>query len=372
MKRKVFLVVALFALMAVGVYAQSEADFDFKDGQITDYKGSATVVKIPEKIKNVPVNDIGSGAFSNNDKITSVTIPNGVIYIRMDAFSDCTKLSSINIPNGVKLVDDNAFSGCASLTSINIPDSVTSIGARAFQNCTKLASVTIGSGVTKIGASAFNRCTSLTSVTFSGSIPSSGFNANVFNGLGDIRDKYLDASVGAGTYTRPDGKSLVWTKGASTTAAPTSAGTPGLAFALTRDGKGYSVSKGTVKNGDVVIPASYNNLPVTEIANFAFESVPDIKSVIIPNSVTIIGQRAFAMCIYLKIVTLGSGVKEIGTQAFQNCQDLTSVTFQSTISSDGFNSSAEIPGDLRAKYLAANGGIGTYTRPERATTWTKK
>jgi hypothetical protein len=306
MKRKVFLALALFALMAVGLYAQTEADFevdsDGKSVSIISYKGSATVVNIPAKIKNLPVTEIEDKAFLTS-KITSVTIP----------------------------------------------ASVTSIGSGAFENCSFL-----------------------TSVTFAGSIPSSGFKATAFRGVGDIRDKYLSASGGIGTYTRPSGiatATSVWTKSASAAAT----GTSGLAFALTKDGKGYSVSKGTVTKGDVVIPDTYNNLPVTEIATNAFASVPDITSVVIPNSVTNIGSGAFSACKGIRSITIGSGVKGIDSMAFNGCQDLTSVTFQSTIPALSFHDLAGFQGDLRAKYLAAGGGIGTYTRPDsKSTTWTKK
>jgi hypothetical protein len=352
MKRTVFLALALFALMAVGLYAQTEADFEVdSDGKsitITGYKGSTTDVNIPAKIKNLPVTIINKSAFSSYGKLTSVTIPIGVTTIGDSAFSMNTNLKSVTIPNSVKSIESGAFSKCISLVNIIIPDSVTSIGANTFANCD-----------------------SLTSVTFAGSIPASGFNANAFRGFGDIRDKYLAANGGAGTYTRPNGTATTWTKGTAA-ASPAAAGTPGLAFALTADSKGYIVSKGTVTKGDVVIPASYNNLPVTEIAFKAFDSVPDITSVIIPNSVTRLGQAAFSMCIHLKSVTIGSGVKEIGIQTFQNCQDLTSVTFQNTFSSNSFHDMAGFPGDLRAKYLAAGGGIGTYTRTAGGTTWTKK
>jgi hypothetical protein len=51
------------------------------------------------------------------------------------------------------------------------------------------------------------------------------------------------------------------------------------------------------------------------------------------------------------------------------------VTFQGLIPSTGFvniiNSPA-FPGDLRTKYYATGGGIGTYTRPSGDTTWTKQ
>jgi hypothetical protein len=189
--------------------------------------------------------------------------------------------------------------------------------------------------------------------------------------MGDIRDKYLAASGGAGMYTAtvPVLPNSAWTKSAATAAA----GTPGLAFTLTSDSKGYSVSIGTVGNGAVIIPASYNNLPVTQIGSDAFKLAFFITSVTIPDSVTSIGAAAFNGCRELTSVTIGSGVKGIGMQAFANCGKLTSVTFQGTIPADSINSAGEtFPGDLRAKYLAANGGIGTYTRPANGTTWTKK
>lgn len=122
---------------------------------------------------------------------------------------------------------------------------------------------------------------------------------------------------------------------------PAAAGTPGLKFDLTNDGKGYVVSRGTVALGDIVIPSSYNNLPVTLIKNLGFANSP-IGSVIIPASVT-----------------------EIGDNAFAKCASLNSVTIQGTIPANKFWG---FDGDLKTKYLA--GGAGTYTRS--GTTWTKK
>jgi len=356
MKRTVFLALALFALMAVGLYAQTEADFDVtvsKDGKsvsIDGYKGSATTVNIPAKIKNLPVTIIGGSAFEDNKKITSVVIPNGVTSIENSAFS-ASSITSITIPNSVTNIGDQAFYRCASLTSVTIGSGVKSIGKNAFDMCFNLTSVTIPNSVNSIGVQAFKECKRLTSVTFGGAIPSSGFAANAFGSgslsLGDIRDKYLAAGGGAGTYTRPNDTSTTWTKGGSATAAPAADGTPGLKFDLTPDKKGYSVSKGTLhptSDVNVVIPATYNNLPVTQIANGAFQDCALIPSVTIPASVTVIDIIAFSSCASLNSVTFGGANTKFGVTEFPEGSD------------------------LLAKYKA--GGAGTYKRNGK--TWTKQ
>jgi len=215
------------------------------------------------------------------------------------------KITSVTIPDGVTSIGSQAFSMCTQLTSVTIPSSVKSIGNGAFQNSQRLANITIPASVTEIKMNAFSYCRGLTSVTFGGSIPSSNLHANAFNGIGDIRDKYFAAGGGAGTYTRSDGESLVWTKGGSATT-----GTPGLAFTLKSDGKSYSVSKGTLSpmsEANVVIPNTYNNLPVTTIASMAFSDCTSIPSVTIPASVTLIDASAFGGCVTLKSVTFGGG-----------------------------------------------------------------
>jgi len=243
MKKKVLLAAALIALMAAGAFAQNynpESDFDAAavggGMSITNYKGSAAVVRIPPTIRNVPVVEIGKGAFDAL-KITSVVIPNSVLHIYDNAFYDCTSLASVTIPNSVKTIEQGAFNGCTSLASINIPNSVTHIGQSAFSNTgitsliipnnvvtiapyafsrnAKLASVTIGSGVTNLHDNAFSRCTSLTSVTFLGPLSLSGFSTTAFNGLGDIRDKFFAANAEKGTpgkYMRSSGTATTWAK----------------------------------------------------------------------------------------------------------------------------------------------------------------
>ena len=95
--------------------------------------------------------------------------------------------------------------------------------------------------------------------------------------------------------------------------------------------------------GNVVIPATivYNNTTynVTELRSVnnygSFESCSGLTSVTIPNSVTTIGEYAFAYCSGLTSVTIPNSVTSIGDWAFYKCIGLTSVTIPNSVNSIG-------------------------------------
>ena len=59
------------------------------------------------------------------------------------------------------------------------------------------------------------------------------------------------------------------------------------------------------------------------------------EKVVVPNSVTNIGERAFSGCISLTSVTIPNSVTSIGRGAFYNCTSLTSVTIPNSVTSIG-------------------------------------
>ena len=169
------------------IAAQKNPNFYFDDRRVLFNKKTKSLLAAPSNLTGnyvIPnsVTKIGSDAFCDCTKLTSVTIPDSVTKIGFGAFIGCTNLSSVTIPDSVTEIESHAFYRCTYLTSVTIPDSVTEIGDYAFGYCTNLTSVTIPDSVTEIGVHAFWSCDNLTSITlprrFKGQKESLGIHEN--------------------------------------------------------------------------------------------------------------------------------------------------------------------------------------------------
>ena len=210
-------------------------------------------VNIPERVKYegqyFEVCYIGEGAFINNSKLTSVTIPNGVIGIGERAFAGCPSLTTVTIPHSVLHVGDYAFSKCSSLNSINIQEGTKSIGEGAFYDCKNIKSVDIPNSVTTIGEGAFYDCYGLKSITIGKNVKTIGNRA--FRGCTSLSDITIPNNV-------------------------TTIGYAAFKYCL-------NIQSLTIGNG------------VTCIKSSAFEDCNKLMTVTIPKSVTEIGKNAFPM-----------------------------------------------------------------------------
>lgn len=90
-------------------------------------EGKSGTYTIPESVTNIE-----SGAFRDCNKLTQISIPNTITDISSSAFYRCN-LTNIVIPNSVISIGNGAFSECDKVTSIFIPRSVTTIGSWAFK-----------------------------------------------------------------------------------------------------------------------------------------------------------------------------------------------------------------------------------------------
>ena len=120
----------------VGVIYDLSADGTY--AEVIGYEGADTTVVIAEEYQGKPVTVIYDKAFYNNNKITSVVLPDNLITIGSYAFALCDSLTSVVIGKSVTGIGEFAFSYCDSLTSVIIGDSVTYIGRYAFYDCNSL------------------------------------------------------------------------------------------------------------------------------------------------------------------------------------------------------------------------------------------
>ena len=248
----------------------------------------------------------------------NLIIPAKVIYIGKTytvtsigngAFSDCSGLTSVEIPNSVTSIGNSAFWKCSGLTEVTIGNSVTSIGANAFCSCDGLTKVTIGDSVTSIGNSAFSYCSGLTEVTIGNSVTSIGDYAfSDCSGLTSVTFNAENCTV-MGDSDYPVFKNCSILK--TLTIGEKVKNIPPSAF--------YNCSGLT----SVIIPNS-----VTSIGDYAFYNCNGLTSIIIPNSVTSIGDYAFCNCNGLTSVIIPNSVTSIGDYAFYNCNGLTSIVVE--------------------------------------------
>ena len=292
-----------------------------KDGTyavVMGYDGTENKVKIAKEINGIPVKAIYSGAFLENESITSVVIPEGVTHILDSAFYGCTSLNSVVMPESLTSIYDFAFSNCSSLYSVTIPKGVTKIGDFAFFNCTGLRSVILPDGLTSIGDRAFGFCYKLVSAVLPDSLTYIGRSAfdfcepalfleyesgfylgsadNPYYALIDIKNSYADS------------------------------------FTIHEDTKhiGSEAFEGCVNLTSITIPDS-----VRIIDEEAFSDCTALSSVIIGDSVTSIGEKAFYYCTALSSVIIGDSVSSIGEEAFSYCTSLSSVIIGDSVSSIG-------------------------------------
>lgn len=258
------------------------------------------------------------GAFSDCASLVRITLPTCLTYIGDYAFASCSTLKSLVLPEGVINIGNHAFDNCKNLTSINIPSGVTNIGNYAFFNCTNLTNINIPSNVTNIGEYAFYDC-ALTEISIPEGITeimSASFYGNDFKtleipeGVTSIEDyAFWDCNV-LSSITIPESVTSIGYNAF-----------PDLK-SVTLDSPIIFVAGGLADKFGNTVTEYIIRAKIEEIEDYKFYNYSCLQSVILPETLTTIGEGAFEECTSLDSITIPANVTGIKDYAFFNCTAL--------------------------------------------------
>ena len=270
---------------------------------------------------------IGNKAFRYCRDITSVIFPDSLITIESAAFSGCTSLTSVTFPESLTIIKNAAFYECDGLTSLTFPDSLITIEEEAFFNCYRLKSVILPASLSTIGHYAFYECTGLTSVTYNATVPITIKGDDIFvdiiNEGGNIIYRRAVLYMPNATLTDIESTSP-WNNFMCISAKDGISIDSGHIFkydniyysvvdaeARTCKVGDYYVSNMFVE-GELIIPSVVSDgvaeYTVIEMSQGALVNCPDLISVTLPESLTIIEYGAFSWCTGLTSVTYNATV----------------------------------------------------------------
>ena len=263
----------------------SIGDYDFYNingvAYLIRYNGDETNITLPETTSEFTYN-IGRRAFRNtntNNPLVSVTMPAGIKEIGWSAFNAQKSLKYVVLPENLEYIDFDAFKDCASLESINLPNSLKEINTRGLGRTT-------GEEV------------SLKDIYFEGT-------EKEFNAV-NIKDRDLLLTVvNVHFYTK------------------------GLTFTLNSDNE-YVISKYNGEDLDVVLPNMYAGRNVTTIKKYAFNSSL-MTSLVIPEGIDTLEERAIHMCVNLHTVTIPSTIADYYYNSFNYTRKLVDIYNHSSV-----------------------------------------
>ena len=294
-------------------------------------------IDLPDSIET-----LGTYVFAKCKKLSNIELPDSVTTIGTNCFQDCKGLQNIVLSNNLQSISNYLFSGDNLLTEIEMPDSIETIGQYAFSGCTNLESVVLGNSITSINTYAFENCSSLASL----SIPSS---------ITTISNYVFKGCTGFKSITFEDGNTEL-SLGQGASSSDTKALFCDCRLENIYIGRNLKYTwSGQNESGKIYGPFyKQNNIStliintsVTKITDYLFADINGTAQIVLPESITYIGQYAFCnntmissfntpnlinlkngafyKCTELSEFTVGSSLETIGKSAFYGCYSLQDV-----------------------------------------------
>ncbi|MBK1833242.1 leucine-rich repeat domain-containing protein [Roseibacillus ishigakijimensis] len=319
----------LFCSLLGMVFTLSGADlndltYEINEGQVTItdcLETAAGELVVPATVEGLPVVAVGAGAFASCGDLTGISLPSSLTSIGVSAFFQCSSLQAFQVPEGVTVLAANTFRECTSLAAVTLPEGLHQIGASAFYQCSALSTVTLPSTITILESSAFAWCGGLTAIHLPEGLLELG--DSCFYNCGALAALELPASLSTvGSQFLYGCRSL-----------------PGLTLA--EGSSHFSVLEGVLYNASqsllVQYPAGKEEsslvLPesVTAIGDWAVANAWDLQEVVLPTSLRTIGARAFYGSLGIVDLDFPQGLLSLGDAAFFRCAGLQSVTLPASL-----------------------------------------
>lgn len=200
--------------------------------------------------------------------------------------ADITAFSELVNFSGITELLKDAFNGCTSLAEVSLPASLTTIGENAFYQCSELIKILNleNTQVTELGPSAFDGCTKLTSA---------GINLSKIKTFS--KRCFMNTSLD-GNLALPSAEGDI----------------ANLAFANTAISTISDLGKITSISKYISWDSSFG----------AFRQCSNLKSVILPDTLTTIGREAFNRCSKLESINFVNSIEIIELYAFSSCNNL--------------------------------------------------
>lgn len=300
-----------------------------------------------ERVELNRTESIGSMAFENCEKLSSIRLPEELNSVGTFAFSGCHSLTDISMPSRPVAVPNSLFydtgyandpqnwdQGVLSVdgyllrcnedlldqTRYVVPEGTIAIAENAFQNYGKtIASLVLPEGLQLIGKSAFSGMSALKDVSLPDTIRSIGYDAFGSTGIADDSSRW----EGNGLYV---GNWLVAVENTKLTEFAVREGTIGIA-----DGKDTSLFPTRAQSiQTLTLPSTLKYVGVRSFARLK------ITELTLPSSLETIGEGGFKSCSFLKSVNLEdcTNLRSIGSLAFSEAA-LSEVTIPENVETMG-------------------------------------
>ena len=204
------------------------------------------------------------------------------------------------------------------MEEIILPKRIKKLEQGTFSECENLKTVILNDSLISINERAFSHCVALTSINIPKSVelivPSAFSYCSALTSIHVNEDNPIYDS-------RDNCNAVIETRYNTLVLGCKNSVVPNSVTII-----GNSAFASCVSLDTVTIPEN-----VTEIGSSAFSGCSNLTSIKLPNSLITIASRAFAGCVSLDTVTIPENVTEIGSSAFSGCSNLKTIKLPNSI-----------------------------------------